>query len=110
MEEEAEAQERSNNLSSCNSWTEPLLLLICTTNLQDVEFVLHLSGGCLCKLCDGNALTDDAGGGDLAPPGGGAVGPSKHDSIPAAQNAAHTFLMFGDKLFHGGCPLTDGVG
>ena len=44
-----------------------------TTNVQDIEFVLHLSCGCLCKLCDGNALTDDAGGGDLAASDGGAV-------------------------------------
>ncbi len=44
-----------------------------TTNVQDVEFVLHLSGGCLCKLRDGNALTDDAGGGDLAACGGCAI-------------------------------------
>ena len=49
------------------------VLSLCTTNLQDVEFVLHFSGGCLCKFCDGNALTDGGGGGDLAACGGGSV-------------------------------------
>ncbi len=38
------------------------LTLLCTTNVQDIEFVLHLSGGFLCKLRDDNGLTDDAGG------------------------------------------------
>ena len=70
----------------------------CTTNLQDVEFVLHLSGGCLCKLRDGNALTDDAGGGDLAAAG----------RLTVVASAGLGYLGFEIRICFGFPPACDG--
>jgi len=40
---------------------------LCTTNLQDIEFVLHLSRGCLCKFNYRKTLNDNMVVGGLPP-------------------------------------------